>query len=175
MLPQYKHNTDHKQVVDPRANGCVLAAQSCLTLFDPMVCPWILQARILERVATPSSRRSSPPRDRTGVSYTASRFLTIWATREALEQMGPPPLPIPVSICTSQRALHSSVSPPGPTRDSGQCLPYQSGELSHPWVTYRQSHDSEPGVDSNLAPLWCTLATHTEKRGNQCCPKKATL
>ena len=86
-----------------------------------------------------------------------------------------PPTPIPVSICTSQRALHSSVSPPGPTRDSSQCLPYQSGELSHPWVTYRQSHDSDPGVDSKLAPLWHTLATHKEKRGNQCCPKRTTL
>ena len=43
----------------------------------------ILQARILEWAAIPSSRGSSWLRDRTWVSYTAGRFITIWATREA--------------------------------------------------------------------------------------------
>ena len=43
----------------------------------------ILQARILEWVAMPSSRRSSQPRDWTWFSCIAGRFLTIWATREA--------------------------------------------------------------------------------------------
>ena len=54
---------------------CVLAAQSCLTLCDPMDCSspgssihGILQARILEWVAIPFSRGSSRPRDRTQVS-----------------------------------------------------------------------------------------------------------
>ena len=46
--------------------------QSCLTLCDPMDCDssvlGILQARILEWVAMPSSRRSSQPRDRTCIS-----------------------------------------------------------------------------------------------------------
>ena len=42
----------------------------------------ILQAGILEWVAVPSSRGSSPPRDRTQVSCIAGRFFTIWATRE---------------------------------------------------------------------------------------------
>ena len=49
--------------------------QSCLTLCDPMDCSLlssfvhgILQARILEWIAMPSSRGSSPPRDRTHVS-----------------------------------------------------------------------------------------------------------
>ena len=45
----------------------------------------ILQARILEWVATSFSRRFSWPRGRTGVSYIAGRFFTIWATREALQ------------------------------------------------------------------------------------------
>ena len=40
----------------------------------------ILQARIMELVAMPSSRGSSPPRDWTCVSCTAGRFFTIWAT-----------------------------------------------------------------------------------------------
>ena len=44
----------------------------------------ILQARILEWVATPFSRGSPRPRDQTRVSHLAGRFFTIWATREAL-------------------------------------------------------------------------------------------
>ena len=48
----------------------VLVAHSCLTLCDPIECSppgssihGILQARILEWVAIPYSRGSSPPRD----------------------------------------------------------------------------------------------------------------
>ena len=63
---------------------------SCVHLFfDPMDCSplcssvhGILQARILEWVAVPSSRGSSQPRDQTEVSCIAGGFLTIWATRE---------------------------------------------------------------------------------------------
>ena len=44
----------------------------------------ILQARIVEWVAMPSSRGSSQPRDQTQVPHTAGGFLTIWTTREAL-------------------------------------------------------------------------------------------
>ena len=44
----------------------------------------ILQARILEWVAMPSSRGSSQSRDRTQVSRIAGGFFTIWITREAL-------------------------------------------------------------------------------------------
>ena len=43
----------------------------------------ILQARILEWVAVPSSRGSSQLRDQTQVSHTAGRFFTVWAAREA--------------------------------------------------------------------------------------------
>ena len=43
----------------------------------------ILQARILEWVAMPSSRGSSQARDQTQVSRIAGGFFTIWATREA--------------------------------------------------------------------------------------------
>ena len=45
----------------------------------------ILQVRILEWVAIPSSRESSQPRDPTQVSHIAGRFFTIWAIREAQE------------------------------------------------------------------------------------------
>ena len=51
---------------------CVLVAQSCPTLCNPMDCSppgssvhGTLQARILDRVAIPFSRESSPPRDKT--------------------------------------------------------------------------------------------------------------
>ena len=68
-----------------------LVAQSCLTLCDAMGCSppgssvhGILQARILEWIAMPSSRGSSQHRDRTQVFHVAGGFFTIWATREAL-------------------------------------------------------------------------------------------
>ena len=60
-----------------RMNACKRAKslQSCLTLCDPMDCSppsssihGILQARILEKAAMPSSRGSSRPRDQTQVS-----------------------------------------------------------------------------------------------------------
>ena len=61
-------------------------AQSCRTLFDPVVCSppgfsvhEILQAGILEWVAISSSRRFSPPRDQTSifcVSCIAGGFFT---------------------------------------------------------------------------------------------------
>ena len=63
-----------------------------LSLVQLFVTPWtdyrvhgILQARIVEWVAFPFSRESSEPRDQTQVSHIASRFFTIWATREAQE------------------------------------------------------------------------------------------
>ena len=69
---------------------CVLVTRSCLTFCDLMDCSppdssvrGILQARILEWVAISFSRGSSQPRDWTRVSHVASRFFTIWATREA--------------------------------------------------------------------------------------------
>ena len=43
----------------------------------------VLQAKILEWIAMPSSRGSSQPRDQTKVSLTAGGFFTVWATREA--------------------------------------------------------------------------------------------
>ena len=71
-----------------------LVAHSCPTLCNPMdyslldsyACG-VLQAKILEWVAMPSSRGSSQPRDRTQVSCIAGGFSTVWATREALFEM----------------------------------------------------------------------------------------
>ena len=61
----------------------VKVAQLCLTLCHPMdyTINGILQARILEQVAIPSSKGSSPPRGQTQVSCIAGGFFTSWATR----------------------------------------------------------------------------------------------
>ena len=63
-------------------------AQSYLTLLQPhelqparLLCPGILQERILERVSIPFPRWSCQPRDETWVSRIAGRFFTIWTTR----------------------------------------------------------------------------------------------
>ena len=70
----------------------------CPTLCDPIDCilpgssvHGILQARILEWVAMPSSKGSSQPRDWTRVSYVsciAGGFFTTSATQEALSSQG---------------------------------------------------------------------------------------
>ena len=66
------------RVYDPHMESLVvvLVAQSCLTLCNPTDCSLpgscvhgILQARILEWVAMPSSRGSSRPRDRICTAY----------------------------------------------------------------------------------------------------------
>ena len=63
---------------------CVLAAQSCPTVWDPMDCSLpgssvhgILQARILEWVAVSFSRAPSQPRDQTQISCIACGFFTV--------------------------------------------------------------------------------------------------
>ena len=68
---------------------CAQSLQMCPTLSDPMDCSLpgssvhgILQARILEWVAMPSSKGSSRPRDRTQVSHVSCRFFTTSATWE---------------------------------------------------------------------------------------------
>ena len=68
----------------------MLVTHVCPTLFDPMNCNspgfsvhGILQAKTLEWVAIPFSRRSSQPRNRTQVSCIVGGFFTSWATREA--------------------------------------------------------------------------------------------
>ena len=63
---------------------CKLLMQSCLTLCHPMdysspssSVHGILQARILEWVAIPFSRRSSRPRDQIWVSHIVARFFAL--------------------------------------------------------------------------------------------------
>ena len=87
----------------------VLVAQLCLILCDPMDCSLpgsdssahgILQARILEWVAIPFSRRSSWPRGQTCASYIAGRFFTAWATRQAPNTWFYK-IKVPLFVCTS--------------------------------------------------------------------------
>ena len=70
---------------------CVLIAQLCLTLCNPMDCSppgspvhGILQSRILGQVAISSSRGSSWLRDWTCVSHIDRWIFYPWATRETL-------------------------------------------------------------------------------------------
>ena len=63
---------------------CAKLLQSCPTLCDLIDCSLpgssvhgILQARILEWIAIPFSRRSSQPRDQTQDSHIADRFFTV--------------------------------------------------------------------------------------------------
>ena len=76
----------HPQHPRPSVKGReVKVAQSCPTLCDPVdyTVHGILQARILEWVAFPFSRRSSQPRDWTQISRIAGRFFPSWATDPA--------------------------------------------------------------------------------------------
>ena len=74
------------------SNVLCLIPQLCLTLCKPMDCSpsgssicGILQARILEWVAMPSSRGFSQPWDQMQVSCIEGELFTIWATRKAHE------------------------------------------------------------------------------------------
>ena len=82
--PQREGSTVRQRWVFPGSCGflvCVLLAQSCRTLCNPVDCNpsgssvhGNFQARILEWVAIPFSRGSSQPRDRTQVSCIEGRF-----------------------------------------------------------------------------------------------------
>ena len=86
--------------LSPGAAAFAQSLQSCLTLRDPIDSSppvsslhGILQARILEWVARPSSRESSQPRDRTHVCLhllLCRWILSHWATWEACWVFIPP-------------------------------------------------------------------------------------
>ena len=92
FVPRYCHKEraiqHHPRLWDQLSCLCCvcLVPQPCLTLCDPMDCSppgssvnGILQARILESVAMPSSRGSSQPRDQTRVSHIAGGSPTLQA------------------------------------------------------------------------------------------------
>ena len=75
--------------------------------------PWtigVFQAKILEWVVMPSSRRSSWPTDWTWVSCIAGRFFTVWATRETFS-----------SVQFSHSVVSDSLRPHGLQHDRPPC------------------------------------------------------
>ena len=97
--------------VNKSACMCAKSLQSCPTLCDPMECSppgssvhEILQARIMDWIAMPSSRGSSPPRDQTQVSMSpalAARFFTTSMTWET-----------PQKLAIHLRLIHKSSNTP---------------------------------------------------------------
>ena len=78
-----KENVLHRVCVCVCVRAYMLSCFSCVRLCDPMDCSLpgssvheISQARILEWVAMPSSRGSSPPRNQTWVSFVAGGLFT---------------------------------------------------------------------------------------------------
>ena len=101
-------------------------AQSCLTLCDPVDCSppgfsdhGILQARILEWVATSFFRGSSWPRDWTQVSHIAGRCFSLWATRGAV-----------LLYSRNQPTLWSNYHPLKKTHTHTQKKPRKKGSMS---------------------------------------------
>ena len=89
-LVQNIHNNYYLFSSSYMLDKCMLVAQSCPTLCNPMDCSppgssvhGILQARKLEWVAIPFSRQSPWPRAWTLVSWIVVIFLNVWTTREA--------------------------------------------------------------------------------------------
>ena len=85
----FKSQGKNGKKINRASLGCVLSRVQLLAI------PWtvarqaplfmeILQARVLEWVAMPSSRAPSQPRDQTQVSCIAGGSLTNWATRGSL-------------------------------------------------------------------------------------------
>ena len=83
----------------------------------------ILQARILEWVAMPSSRGSSQPRDWNQVFCIVGSFFTIWVTREAYEYWSGWPIPSAGSFLTQESVL---------------------GLLQWRWLLYQPSYPGSP-------------------------------
>ena len=97
LYPTQKYNITHvdrEKILEP-GRACMSmnaeSLQSFSTLFNPMDCSpagssnhGILQARILEWVAMPFFRGSSPPRDQTWVLHITGGVFTFWANKEAL-------------------------------------------------------------------------------------------
>ena len=131
-----------------RALLLFLVAQSCLTLCDPMdysppgsSVHGILQARIVEQVAMPSSRGSYHPRDQTQVSH-------IWAESLMSEPPGKPKNTGMGSLSLLQQIFRTQESNWGllpcrrilyqlshqrgkPPADGSKALPSRAGSLPH--------------------------------------------
>ena len=136
---------------------CML--QSCLTLCNPMDCSLpassvhgILQARILEWVAMPSSRGSSWPRDQTHVSCVsciAGRFFTT-------EPLGSPLFIIPEFQYCSAKFWRESMLPQGPS----QCLVFPRSSMLLLWYKDELREASGMCEFIHSLSLWPSLDGH---------------
>ena len=158
----------------------VKVAQSCPTLCDPTdyTVHGILQAKILECVAFPFSKRSSQSRDWTQVSLIAGEFFTSWATRKAQEYRSGQPFPSPGGLpnpgmeprSPTLRVDSLPAEPQGKPRNTGVCslsllqwifLTQESnwGLLHCKRILYQLSyHCCCSKANSNLARFpWATL------------------
>ena len=98
------------QPTGPSSCAVCLVAQSCLTLCDSWTVArqaslsmGILQATVLEDVAMPFSKGSSPPRDWTQISRIAGGFFTDWTTGQP-RSTGVGSLALPQGIFPTQES-----------------------------------------------------------------------
>ena len=120
---------------------CVLVAQLCLTLCDPMDCSSpgssvheILQAKILEWEAIPFSRGSSSPRNPVWVTYIVGRLFTaLWTIDHQ----------VPLSMGILQARILEWVTMPSPgdlsnpgIKPGSPPLQADSCSLSHPGIPW---------------------------------------
>ena len=110
-----KQTRNRREFLQPQSESESEVAQPCLTLCHPVDCSLpgssvhgILQARILEWVATSFFRGSSWPRDQTQVSRIAGRHFNLWATGEAPTSKGTFKKSIPNIILHSKGLILSS-------------------------------------------------------------------
>ena len=106
-----------------------LVTHSCPTLCDPIDYGLPGSSRILEWVAIPFSRGSSPPRDQTQVSCIADRFFT--------ETPGKPPVTV---TCNSVTAMWGACHPTAERRKGK--IPAERLQVCYVWGQYQ---DSSPG------------------------------
>ena len=130
-----------EQRLKQKARVKVLVTQSCPTLCDPMDCSLpgssvleILQARILEWIAIPFSRRSSWPRDLNHVSWDSC--IGRW-----------------ILYCLSNQYLIGIHARLG----VGRCLPYTLCIMNPPKGIWQASLLPRPGKDSQA--LFCIIRT----------------
>ena len=109
----------------------------------------IFQARILEWVAIPFSRGSSPPRDQTRVSCIAGGFFTIWAPRKGLIG-GAWKLPGPHQFIDLEKITFLQE----PFREGGvDCLPLEPSHCLH-------SRAFVQGTTDIHDDLYCSFVLH---------------
>ena len=152
---------------------CVLAAQLCPTLCNPMDCSppgspvhGILQARIMEWVAISFSRGSSRPRDRTRISCITGGCFTILATREAWSESHSV-----MSDSLWPHGLYSSWNSPGQNTGVGSCsllqgiFPTQGSNPGLPHLPVEpQGEPKNTGV-GNLSLLQQIFPTQESNQG----------